>query len=102
MGEQYPGLAWDPIDRVVVIYANGYLNGAAAGNILYLLDPATWTCKTETWGSTLGVDYPQITPGVLATGDIGTLGHFAYMPQSDIFVLCNDYARDCWYLRRKR
>jgi hypothetical protein len=99
---QYPGLAWDPLDRRVVIYPNGYVNGNPAGNVLYLLDPGTWTCTTETYGITQGVDYPQLTPDVTLSGTYGTFGHFAYLPKNDIFILCNDWANDCWYLRRRR
>src|SRR5262249_44358620 len=51
---QYQGLAWDPISHLVVIYPNG-------GNVLYLLNPKTWTCTTESYGSSQGVDYPQDT-----------------------------------------
>jgi hypothetical protein len=91
---QYPGLAWDPIRHQVVAYPNG-------GNVLYILDPTTWTCSPETYGSTQEVDYPQNTVFSSATaGDMGTFGHFAYVPAYDIFVLCNDPHKDCWYLRR--
>jgi len=37
-----PGLAWDPIANVVVAYPNG-------GNVLYTLDPRTWTCTSQTF-----------------------------------------------------
>jgi hypothetical protein len=85
----YPGVAWDPIDNVVVVYPN-------AGSVLYLLNPRTWTCTTETYGSTQGADYPQSSS---ATGN-GALKRFNYFPSLDIYVLCNDPYNDCWYLRR--
>jgi hypothetical protein len=88
----YPGLAWDPIEKVVVGYANG-------GNVLYLLSPKTWTCKTETYGSSQGVDYPQDDA---PTEGGGTFKRFNYFPNLDLFVLCNDPRNDCWYLRRRR
>jgi hypothetical protein len=92
---QYPGLAWDAARHQVVAYPNG-------GNVLYILDPKTWTCTTETYGTTQLLDYPQNTPFATGTGgDMGTFGHFAYFAAYDIFVLCNDIHNDCWYLRRR-
>jgi len=90
---QYMGAQWDPIGKRVVIYPN-------AGNVIWYLDPATWTCSSETYGATQGTDYPQNTP--LPSGDAGTFGHFAYDPTFDVFVLCNDPYNDCWYLRPSR
>jgi hypothetical protein len=88
----YPGVAWDPIDKVVVAYPNG-------GNVLYLLNPKTWTCTTETFGSKQGVDYPQDDA---ATEGGGTFKHFNYFTKLDVYVLCNDSRFDCWYLRRRK
>jgi len=90
---QYPGMVWDPVAGQVVAYPNG-------GNALVILDPITWTCMTEAYGSMQGTDYPQNT--IMLSGDTGTFGHFQYLPAYDIFVLCNDPSKDCWYLRRKR
>jgi hypothetical protein len=92
----YPGLAWDPIDRKVVIYIG-------KGNVIYLLDPHTWKCTTETYGSVQTVDYPQNTAAnaCSATGQC-TFKRFSYFPKLDIFLLVNDYANDAWYLRRPR
>jgi hypothetical protein len=95
--QQYPGMVWDPIDRRVVIYPN-------TSATLYILDPVTWTCTSESYGSiqfpAAGADYPQDTP--ITTGQQGTFGHFGYDPGFDVFALCNDPANDCWYLRRRR
>jgi hypothetical protein len=88
----YPGVVWDPIDKAVVAYPN-------AGNVLYLLHPKTWTCTTETYGSTQGVDYPQDNA---PTEGGGTFKHFNYFPKLDLYVLCNDPRSDCWYLSRRR
>ncbi|MBS0364889.1 MAG: hypothetical protein JSR67_03585 [Proteobacteria bacterium] len=90
---QYMGLAWDPVGKRVAIYPN-------AGNAIWYLDPATWTCTSETYGATQGTDYPQNT--VIFGGQNGTFGHFAYDPAWDVFVLCNDPNNDCWYLRPRR
>jgi hypothetical protein len=84
------GSAWDPIDHVVVIYPD-------TGNVLYMLNPKTWTCTTETYGSVQGTDYPQNT----ASGNRGTFKRFNYFPKLDVFVLCNDPYNDCWILRRR-
>ncbi len=88
----YPGLAWDPIDQVVVGYPNG-------GNVLYILNPKTWTCTTESYGSSQGTDYPQ---NDAATASSGTFKHFNYVSSLDEFVLCNDPYNDCWVLHRPR
>jgi len=96
---QYPGTMWDPIDRMVRLYMNG--GPATGGQPLYLLDPATWNCYTETFGTTQTVDYPQNTPNS-NTGDQGTFGHFQYIPAYDIFTLTNDPNRDSWYFSPRR
>jgi len=87
----YPGLAWDPIEKAVIGYPNG-------GNTMYLLSLKTWTCKTETYGTQQGMDYPQDDA---PTQGGGTFKHFSYFPDLDLFVLCNDPGNDCWYLRRR-
>jgi hypothetical protein len=91
--QSYPGAQWDPIDKVIVIYPN-------AGNTLYLLNPANWTCTTETYGLTQGVDYPQNSVQT-ETGVGLTFKHFAYFPNLDLYALCNDAAHNCWTLRRR-
>jgi hypothetical protein len=89
----YPGAQWDPIDQVVVVYPS-------QGNVLYLLNPATWTCTTETWGSTQGVDYPQNSNSESNGADQFTFKHFAYFPNLDAYVLINDAQQDAWILHR--
>ena len=87
----YTGFAWDPLARLAVIYPG-------SGNTIWLLDPSTWKCTTETYGSTIGVDYPpNMNSGMAVFGK-----HFSYFPAMDIFTACNDYANNCWYLRRRR
>jgi hypothetical protein len=92
---QYQGVTWDPISQKVVIYPNG-------SNVIWMLDPKTWTCTQETYGSTQGTDYPPNTE-MVSSSDEGTFGHFQYDPGLDVFVLCaNVWNQDCWYLRRNR
>jgi hypothetical protein len=87
----YPGVAWDPVGHVAVIYPG-------SGNQIYLLNPQTWTCTTESYGSTLGVDYPQNqNPSVN-----GMIKRFNYFPALDVFIMVNDYANDAWELHRLR
>jgi len=88
------GVAWDPIGNRVVVYPN-------AGNVIWYINPVTWTCTTGTYGSVQGTDYPQNTP-LPGTGADGTYGHFQYDPTFDVFLLCNDPNNDCWYLRLNR
>jgi len=90
---QYMGAFWDPIGKRVAIYPN-------VGNTIWYIDPTTWTCSSETYGSTQGADYPQNTP--LPSGDAGTYGHFGYDPVLDVAILCNDPHNNCWYLRFNR
>ncbi len=87
----YVGLAWDPISHAVIGYPNG-------GNVIYVLTPKTWTCTTETYGSTQGTDYPQNDP---ATSGSGTFKHFNYISSLDEFVLINDPNNDAWVLHRR-
>jgi len=97
LGGASPAAIWDPIDKVVVIYA-----ADVAANQLTLLDPATWTCTTETYGSTQGTDYPQSNPRIGSGGFAATNHHFNYFPSLDVYALCNDPENDCWLLHRKR
>jgi len=90
---QYMGAFWDPVGKRVAIYPN-------AGNTVWYIDPTTWTCSSETYGTTQGTDYPQGTP--LPSGDAGTYGHFGYDPVLDVAILCNDPYNNCWYLRFNR
>ncbi|HTC76956.1 MAG TPA: hypothetical protein VK684_15350, partial [Edaphobacter sp.] len=86
----YAAAAWDPIDNMVVLYPD-------QGNTLWLLNPKTWKCTTETYGSVKGTDYPQDTN---ASGH-GAFKRFNYFPTLDVFVICNDPQNDCWLLRRR-
>lgn len=89
---QYPGVVWDSVDRRIVIFPN------ASGGTLYILDPETWTCTTESY-SPAGPDTPICAS---PCGQQGTFNHFAYDPGLDVFVLWNDPNNDAWYLHRRR
>ena len=94
----YPrvGMAWDPIGKRVVLYPS-------YGNVVWFIDPKTWTCTNETYGSVQGTDYPQDSVGIHEVGaDVATLHKFGYFPNLDTFVLCNDPNNDCWYLNLQR
>ena len=94
----YPrvGVAWDPIGKRVVVYPT-------YGNVIWFVDPKTWTCTNETYGSVQGTDYPQDSVGIHEVGaDVATLHKFGYFPNLDTFVLCNDPNNDCWYLNLQR
>jgi hypothetical protein len=92
----YPGLQWDPLGHRVTIYPGG-------GNAIYYLYPKTWTCQSDTYGSTQGVDYPQNTFTQLGVeAAMGTFTRFGYFPNLDVYVLCNDPNKNCWYLRLHR
>jgi len=73
------------------------------GNVIWFVDPKTWTCTNETYGSVQGTDYPQDSVGIHEVGaDVATLHKFGYFPNLDTFVLCNDPNNDCWYLNLQR
>jgi hypothetical protein len=91
----YVGIAYDPIGRRIVMWPG-------AGNVIWYMDTGTWTCTSETYGSTMGVDYPQNTDTEGDPSATGTFSRFGYFPAYDIFVLCNDPRKDCWYLRLNR
>lgn len=91
LDNSFNGSAWDPIERAVVTYNS-------SGNSVYVINPHTWLCYTDSYGSTKGVDYPQDQN---AQGT-GIISRFNYNPTFDVFTVCNDPENDCWYLRRRR
>lgn len=73
------GIAYNPVrDRIVVW---------SGGNTLYLVDPATNTCTTETY-----------TGGPTATST-GMYGRFAYSLESGGFAVCTNVDLNCYFLR---
>jgi hypothetical protein len=88
---QWPGAFWDPIGHRVVVWPG-------AGNTLYYIYPKTWTCSSETYGSTVGVDYPY----PVQSADPFTNKRFAYDSGLDMVVVCSDPAKNCFYLHMRR
>jgi Kelch motif len=76
----YPGLAYDPVQHVIV--------GWSGGSNVYLFNPDTKTCTPVT--------YPN-GPGAAQRN--GTHGRFRYFAKLDIFALVNDVGQDAFVLR---
>lgn len=76
----YPGLAYDPVQKLVV--------GWAGGDTVYLFDPETRTCTPRTYAG---------GPG--AAQEHGTNGRFRYFPELGIFAVVNDWKQDAFVLR---
>jgi hypothetical protein len=84
----YPGLAYDSaLDRIV-----GWPN---FGDVVYLFDPDTKSCTTETFA-----DGPPDSAhqGSLHTSN-GTNGRFRYFPSKDLIVLVNQANTNAYVLR---
>lgn len=77
----YPGLAYDTIQKKIV--------GWAGGNTVYVFDPDAKSCQAQT--------FPN-GPGVQQTPD-GTFGRFRYFPTLGVFALVNDYKQNAFVLR---
>ena len=76
----YPGLAYDPVQKLIV--------GWAGGDTVYLFNPDTKTCTPVT--------YPN-GPG--AQQQNGTHGRFRYFANLDVFALVNDVRQDAFLFR---
>jgi hypothetical protein len=76
----YPGLAYDPVQNLIV--------GWAGGNTVYLFNPDTKSCTTAT--------YPN-GPG--AQQGNGTNKRFRYFPSLGVFALVNDAGQNAFTLR---
>lgn len=77
----YPGLAYDPTQKLVVIW-----NG---GPNVYTYNPLTLTCSTHTYSSG--------PPGL--GGQAGVFGHFRYFPALGVFAEYTDTLQNAWVLR---
>jgi len=80
LGAAYPGLAFDPVQRLVV--------GWGGGDTVYLFNPDTKSCSSLTYSG--GPGAPQAD---------GTHGRFRYFEKLDAFALVNDYAQNAYILR---
>ena len=76
----YPGVAYDPVQKILVQWAGG--------NTVNTYNPATNSCSSVT--------NPN---GPASAGAHGTNGRFRYVPSMGIFILCNDWANNCYSLR---
>ena len=84
----YPGVAYDPVlDRVV-----GWPN---FGDAVYLLNPDTKSCTTETFS---GGPPDSDHQGSAHTSN-GTYGRFRYFPERGVFVLVNEATTNTYILR---
>lgn len=76
----YPGMAYDPSRKMIVIWVGG-------ANV-YLFDPDTKSCTVAMFPKGPG---PQQRNG--------THGRFRYFPEIGTFALVNDWKEDAWILR---
>jgi hypothetical protein len=76
----YPGLAYDPVQKVVV--------GWAGGDTVYLFNPDTKTCTPVTYPNGPGAAQPN-----------GTNGRFRYFPSLGVFAVVNGVDENAYALR---
>src|SRR6266849_8659670 len=76
----YPGLAFDTKQNLVV--------GWVGGNSVYLFNPSTKSCMTQTFSGGPGSAQPN-----------GTNGRFAYFPALNLFAVVNDWQQNAYTLR---
>jgi hypothetical protein len=76
----YPGLAYDPVQKLIV--------GWAGGDTVYLFNPDTKSCTPLTYPNGPGEQQPN-----------GTHGRFRYFANLDVFALVNDVRQDAFLLR---
>ncbi len=76
----YPGLAFDPIQGVIV--------GWAGGDTVYMFNADTKSCTRATYTKGPGPQQPN-----------GTHGRFRYFSKLDAFALVNSYDEDAYLLR---
>jgi hypothetical protein len=75
-----PGLAYDPVRKVVV--------GWTGGDTVYLFDPDTRSCSSQTYRG--GPGLPQAN---------GTFGRFRHFPGLGVFAVVNDWKQNAYLLR---
>src|SRR2546422_886689 len=77
---QYPGLAYDSVQKLIV--------GWSGGDTVYLYNPDSDSCTTAT--------YPN-GPGAQQAN--GTFGRFRYFPSVGVFAVVNDWQANAYTLR---
>jgi hypothetical protein len=80
LNSSYPGLAFDTRQKLVV--------GWTGGDSVFLFNPETKSCTTQTFSG---------GPGPAQQN--GTNGRFAYFPALNVFVVVNDWRQDAYVLR---
>jgi hypothetical protein len=75
----FPGVVYDPVQDRVVIWGGG--------NTVYLLNTATWSCTSASFSG---------GPAAISNG---TFGRFRYVPDHNVFVVCNSIDANCYALR---
>jgi len=76
----YPGLAYDSVQKLIV--------GWTGGDTVYLFNPDTKTCTSQTY-----------TGGPGAAQANGTFGRFRYFPALGVFAVVNDWQENGYTLR---
>jgi hypothetical protein len=78
-----PGFAYDPVQQRMV--------GWAGGNTVYIYNPDTDSCTTQTFSG-----------GPTTIQGNGTYGRFQYSPASGVFIVANDVDSNAYALRLTR
>ena len=89
MNANAPGLAFDTVQNLVVGWPD-------FGGTIYLYNPDTDSCTTQTYSSSAPPDSAHT--GSASTTN-GTFGRFQYFPALGVFALINDYNIDAHTLR---
>lgn len=76
----YPGLAYDPVQKLIV--------GWVGGDTVYLYNPGTKSCTTKTFPGGPGAAQPN-----------GTFGRFRYFPALNVFAVVNGWKQNAFTLR---
>jgi len=88
LNSESPGLAYDPVqDRIV--------GWPSFGNTLYLLDPGTRSCTSQTFRGGPPDSHQNGRP----SSTRGTFGRFRYFPAKGVFAVVNDFDIDAHLLR---
>ena len=91
----WPGVAYDPVQKLIVEWHGG--------NSVNTYNPSTNTCSSATFsGGPPSPPRTQPTGGSYPSGSEqadGTFGRFQYIPSLGVFIVCNDWAINCYSLR---